>query len=132
MFPAEYGGLAGGSRELTAVMEALGAGFVVEPMLEEIIMAGGMLAQAGSAAQKHKWLPAIMCDTVHTTLAHFEHTLGFNLSDVRVRAEPRSEGKAMVTLAICGFRAEDCEGGTACFVRKSRFHRHRLPMCLLG
>jgi len=90
MFSTEDGGLGGGSRELTVVMEALGNGLVVEPMLDEIICAGGLLAHAGSPLQKQQWLPRIMSGTAHLALAHFEHSARFNLSDVRVRAQSRS------------------------------------------
>jgi alkylation response protein AidB-like acyl-CoA dehydrogenase len=87
MFSAEDGGLGGGARDMTAVMEALGGGMVVEPFLEEIIIAGRVLAELGSAAQKQEWLPRIIAGAAHLTLAHSESTARFNLADVRVRAE---------------------------------------------
>jgi alkylation response protein AidB-like acyl-CoA dehydrogenase len=92
IFSAEDGGLGGKSRELSAVMEALGNGLVVEPMLEEVILAGGLLAHAGSPLQKQQWLPQIISGKAHLALAHFEHTARFNLSDVRVRAQALSGG----------------------------------------
>jgi alkylation response protein AidB-like acyl-CoA dehydrogenase len=92
IFSAEDGGLGGKSRELSAVMEALGSGLVVEPMLEEVILAGGLLAHAGSPLQKQQWLPQIISGKAHLALAHFEHAARFNLSDVRVRAQARSGG----------------------------------------
>lgn len=88
MFPLEYAGLAGSPGDLTAVMETLGNTFVVEPMLEEVIVAGGVLAQAGSDAQKARWLPRIAAGEAHVALAHFEHSARYNLSDVRLRADP--------------------------------------------
>jgi alkylation response protein AidB-like acyl-CoA dehydrogenase len=87
MFSAEDGGLGGGARDMTAVMEALGGGLVVEPVLEEIIIAGRVLAELGSAAQKQEWLPRIIAGAAHLTLAHIESAARFNLADVRVRAE---------------------------------------------
>ncbi len=90
LFSTQDGGLGGRSRELIAVMETLGNGFVVEPMLEEVILAGGVLARAGSPAQKQEWLPRIMSGETHLTLAHFERTARFVLSDVRVSAQSQS------------------------------------------
>jgi alkylation response protein AidB-like acyl-CoA dehydrogenase len=90
LFSTEDGGLDATSRELTAVMETLGNGLVVEPMLEQVILAGGLLAHAGSPAQKQEWLPRIMSGTAHLTLAHFERSARFDLSDVRVRAQSQS------------------------------------------
>jgi alkylation response protein AidB-like acyl-CoA dehydrogenase len=105
MFPAAYGGLAGGPRDLTAVMEALGGGGVVEPVLEEVVIAGGVIALAGSEAQKARWLPAIAAGSAHLALAHFEHTARFDLEDVRTSAEAAGDGwrltgsKSVVPLA---------------------------------
>ncbi len=88
MFPVDHAGYGGGPGDLTAVMEALGGGYVVEPVLEEVILAGGVLARAGNAAQKAQWLPRIAAGEVHLALAHFEHSARYDLADVRVRAEP--------------------------------------------
>jgi alkylation response protein AidB-like acyl-CoA dehydrogenase len=91
-FSAKDGGLGCGPREMAAIFEALGAGLVVEPMLEEVILAGGLLARTDRASQKGRWLPAIIGGRAHLTLAHFEHRARFNLSDVRVRADLRDDG----------------------------------------
>jgi len=92
VFPAADGGLGGGPRDVTAVMEALGNGMVVEPMLEEVIVGGRILAELGSPAQKSEWLPKIIAGSAHAALAHFEHIAGFNLADVRTRVQSRSDG----------------------------------------
>lgn len=78
------GGLDTGPRELVAVMEVLGGGLVVEPLLEEVVFAAGLLARAGSAAQKQEWLPQVIDGRAHLAVAHFEHNARFTLSDVRV------------------------------------------------
>src|SRR5690242_5251763 len=49
-FTAEDGGLGGGPRELITVMECLGRGLCIEPVLEEVVVAGGLLARAHDAA----------------------------------------------------------------------------------
>jgi len=59
-FAAEEGGLGGGPRELVTVMESLGRGLCIEPILEEIVLAAGVLARAGDTAQKEAWLPGVI------------------------------------------------------------------------
>jgi len=85
-FAAEEGGLGGGPRELVTVMESLGRGLCIEPILEEIVLAAGVLARAGDTAQKEAWLPGVIRGERHLALAHFEHTARFDLTDVRLRA----------------------------------------------
>jgi alkylation response protein AidB-like acyl-CoA dehydrogenase len=85
-FATEDGGLGGGPRELVTVMESLGRGLCVEPVLEEIVVAGGLLSRAGDPAQKQAWLPRVIAGQAHLALAHFESTARFDLADVRVRA----------------------------------------------
>jgi alkylation response protein AidB-like acyl-CoA dehydrogenase len=93
-FAAEDGGFGGGPRELITVMEALGRGACIEPVLEEVVVAGGLLARAGDTSQKQAWLPRVIAGQAHLALAHFEHTARFELDDVRVRA--RGSGGAVV------------------------------------
>jgi alkylation response protein AidB-like acyl-CoA dehydrogenase len=93
-FAAEEGGLGSGPRELVTVMESLGRGLCIEPVLEEIVVAGGLLARAGDAAQKQAWLPRVIGGEAHLALAHFEHTARFDLTDVRVLA--RNSGGSVV------------------------------------
>ena len=60
-FSADDGGLNGGPVQLITVMEVLGGALAVEPVLEEIVSAGGLLlSRAGTAAQKARWLPEVM------------------------------------------------------------------------
>jgi alkylation response protein AidB-like acyl-CoA dehydrogenase len=93
-FAAEEGGLGSGPRELVTVMESLGRGLCVEPVLEEIVVAAGLLARAGDTAQKQAWLPGVIGGETHLALAHFEHTARFDLTDVRMRA--RNAGGVVV------------------------------------
>jgi alkylation response protein AidB-like acyl-CoA dehydrogenase len=85
-FAAEHGGLDGGPVEVTTVMEALGRALAVEPVLEEIVIAGGMLAAAGTAAQKAAWLPRVIEGEAHLAMAHLEKAARFDLDDVRTTA----------------------------------------------
>jgi len=86
-FSAEDGGLGGGARELITVMESLGRGFCAQPVLEEVVMAAGLLARAGAPGQKRAWLPQVLGGRAHLALAHFEHSARFDLADVQLRAQ---------------------------------------------
>ena len=79
-FSEEDGGFGAGGVETMLVMEALGRGLVVEPYLSTVILAGGALRLAGSAAQKEARIPAIVTGERIMALAHSEpgalrHTL---------------------------------------------------------
>jgi alkylation response protein AidB-like acyl-CoA dehydrogenase len=87
-------------------MESLGRGLCIEPVLEEVVVAGGLLARAGDPAQKEAWLPRLIGGGAHLAVAHFEHNARFDLRDVRLQARPASAGrvtldgeKSMVPLA---------------------------------
>ena len=48
--PEEYGGFDGGPVETMILMEALGAGLVVEPFIPTVVLGASFLKLAGSAA----------------------------------------------------------------------------------
>lgn len=104
-FASKDGGLNGGPKEIITVMESMGRTLAVEPLLEEVVLAAGLLAHAGSSQQKAQWLPHVMDGTAHLALAHFEHAARFNDQNVTVRATahsggPRLDGeKSMVPFA---------------------------------
>jgi len=105
-FATDEGGLGGGPRELITVMESLGRGLCIEPVLQEVVVAGGLLARAGHPAQKEAWIPRLIAGEAHLALAHFERSARFDLRDVRLQARTSSDGsvllegdKSMVPLA---------------------------------
>jgi alkylation response protein AidB-like acyl-CoA dehydrogenase len=81
--------------ELIILMESLGRGHVIEPILEEIVIAGGLMAAAGSAAQRAQWLPAITQGQAHFALAHFELDARFDLGSVKTTAKFQGKGYAL-------------------------------------
>lgn len=88
-FSTADGGLNGGPWELITVMEVLGRRMAIEPMLDEVVMAAGLLSRAGDPMQKAEWLPRIIAGEAHLAMAHFEHGARFNLQRVQVRAQSR-------------------------------------------
>lgn len=69
--PEADGGFGGGALDLLPVMEALGEALVVEPLLDSIV-AGRLLARAGSAAQRAALLPGLVDGTAALSLAYLE------------------------------------------------------------
>jgi alkylation response protein AidB-like acyl-CoA dehydrogenase len=86
MVEEDAGGFGGGSVELVVVMEALGKGVVTEPLLSAVVLAGGLLERAGTAAQKETWLPRLMAGEAFAALAHIEPAARYNLEHVETRA----------------------------------------------
>ncbi|MDB5713608.1 MAG: hypothetical protein JWO15_1005 [Sphingomonadales bacterium] len=78
-FSEEDGGLGGGVVEIATTMEAIGRGLVTEPVLDGPIIGGGLIAQAGTAAQKQYWIGRITSGEAHIALAWAEHGKRFDL-----------------------------------------------------
>lgn len=71
-FSIEEGGLNGGLVEIITVMEGMGRGLVVEPFLSEILVAGRLLAAAGTPDQKAEWITPVIAGERHVGLAFAE------------------------------------------------------------
>jgi alkylation response protein AidB-like acyl-CoA dehydrogenase len=52
-FRQEYGGLGSGTVETMIIMEEYGRRLVVEPFVETVVLAGGLLRDLGSDQRKH-------------------------------------------------------------------------------
>jgi len=71
-FSEEDGGIGGDAVDVGIVMEGVGRGLLLEPVLANVVLAGGMLARLGNAAQKARWLQPMMGGEVKLALAHAE------------------------------------------------------------
>ena len=58
--PETCGGIGGGPVETMVLMEAFGAGLVVEPFFPSVVLGGNLVALAGSEAQQQAILPALV------------------------------------------------------------------------
>ncbi|HEY5841110.1 MAG TPA: acyl-CoA dehydrogenase family protein [Mycobacterium sp.] len=67
-FPEEVGGIGGGPTELMVISEALGHALVVEPYVGTVVVCGGLLHRAGTAAS-HAVLEQIVEGTAVVALA---------------------------------------------------------------
>lgn len=91
-FAEADGGFGGGAVETMIMMEALGKGLVVEPFVPTVVLAGGALKLAGSAAQKAAHLAGIIDGSVQGALAFAEPQSRYNLADVAVSAKAAGDG----------------------------------------
>ena len=71
-FEEAYGGLGLGYAELGIVLEELGRGLVVLPILSSVVLGGGAVQLGGSEEQKKAWLPKVSDGSAILTLASQE------------------------------------------------------------
>ncbi|PHS73438.1 MAG: pimeloyl-CoA dehydrogenase [Cycloclasticus sp.] len=88
-FDEQYGGFGFGQAGLIVVMEAIGKGLIVEPYLASIVLAGQLVQQAGSEAQKRTLLEPLIGGGLKLAFAYVERQSRYNLADVVCKAVKR-------------------------------------------
>jgi alkylation response protein AidB-like acyl-CoA dehydrogenase len=91
-FPEDFGGLNGNAVDTMLTMEAFGRGLVLEPYLATVVVAGHLIRDAGSAAQKEAILPAIAGGERMLALAHYERGARYEVSRVDTAAKADGAG----------------------------------------
>ena len=91
-FPEDFGGLNGTAVDTMLVMEMLGRGLALEPYLPSVVLCGGLIRDAGNAAQKEALLPAIAGGELMLAFAHFEAGGRYALDHVATQATPGGGG----------------------------------------
>lgn len=91
-FAEEYGGFGGGAIETMIIMEEFGKGLVVEPYLQTVVLCGGLINLAGSAAQKSALLPKIASGELVIVFAYAEPQGRFNFADLTTSAAASGGG----------------------------------------
>jgi pimeloyl-CoA dehydrogenase small subunit len=91
-FAEAYGGFGGGGIETMIVLEAFGRGLVLEPFLATVILGGGLVALAGSDAQKSAILPQIAAGKRKLAFAQGERRSRFDLAHVETTARKSGGG----------------------------------------
>ncbi len=69
VLPEEHGGLGIGWKGLAAVFEQIGRTLAATPLLSSVVLGGGLLLAAGSAAQRDAWLPKVAAGEALLALA---------------------------------------------------------------
>jgi pimeloyl-CoA dehydrogenase small subunit len=85
--PEEFGGLGGGPVDTMIVMEEFGKALVVEPFAQTVVVGGGFINRAGSAAQKQEWLGKIAGGETVMAFAFAEPQGRFNFADLVTTAK---------------------------------------------
>ena len=93
-FSEDVGGLDGGPLSTMIIMQEFGRHLVVEPFVETVVLAGGLLEHAGASDQKQDFIPDIIAGSKIWTLAWTEKGSRFDLANVATTA--RREGKDYV------------------------------------
>ncbi len=91
-FSEADGGLGMGMAEMILVTEALGRTLAPEPLVPSIVLAGGLLARAGTAALKAAWLPALIAGDKVLAAAYAETGSRYDLARGATRAEASGPG----------------------------------------
>jgi alkylation response protein AidB-like acyl-CoA dehydrogenase len=91
-FSEEDGGYGGGPIETMIVMEQFGKGLVLEPFLPTVVLGGGMIAKAGSKAQKEALLAPMIEGKKQFAFAWLERQSRYNLADVALKATKEGAG----------------------------------------
>lgn len=86
-FPEELGGFGGTGVENMLIMQELGRGITLEPYMESVILAGGLITQLGSDSQKEELLGAIASGELQAAVALDEPSSHYLLNDVQTTAK---------------------------------------------
>jgi alkylation response protein AidB-like acyl-CoA dehydrogenase len=90
--PEDFGGLGGGPLDVSVVMDEFGKALVVEPYVPTVVIGGGALKYAGSAAQKDEHLTAIAGGERVIAFAQAEPKSRWALNDVSTTAKKDGAG----------------------------------------
>ncbi len=93
-FSEDAGGLGGGPLSTMIVMQEFGRHLVVEPFVETVVLAGGLIEQVGTSEQKQGFIPGIIDGSRIWALAWTERASRFEFANVATRA--RREGSDYV------------------------------------
>ncbi|WP_342359263.1 acyl-CoA dehydrogenase [Terrarubrum flagellatum] len=91
-FSEEDGGFGGGPVGTMIVMEAIGRTLALEPYWSSTILAGGLIALAGSQEQKADLIPAIAEGSLIAAFAFQERQARYDLFDVATTAKRVGDG----------------------------------------
>lgn len=91
-FSEAAGGLGGGPLATMIIMQEFGRHLVVEPFVETIVAAGGLIEQVGSEVQQQAFIPEIISGTKLWALAWTEQGSRFDLATVTTTARRDGDG----------------------------------------
>jgi alkylation response protein AidB-like acyl-CoA dehydrogenase len=92
----DAGGLGGGPLSTMILMHEFGRHLVVEPFVETIVLAGGLLESQASPAQKDEFIPEIIAGKSIWALAWSERSSRFDFADVTTTARREGDDYVLV------------------------------------
>ena len=92
LYPEEDGGSGLGLTDLVVLMEEMGRAVMPGPYLATVLLGGAAIREAGSAAQRGEYLPAIAEGRLKATLAATEPNARWDASGVMLEAQPMRGG----------------------------------------
>ena len=93
--PTEFGGMADSWLTVAVLFEELGWGIAPGPFLATVGLAAPLLAAAGSAEQKSRWLSAIAEGNCRATVAYLEPEGGYEFDSMRTAASEASDSYSL-------------------------------------
>ncbi|WP_068071628.1 acyl-CoA dehydrogenase family protein [Novosphingobium lentum] len=95
LFEADDGGLGLDATAVATVFEALGRGLVVEPLIENVLLAGRLFAAGATDSLRGDWLPRLLDGSARVALAHVEAGARNGNLWVNARARPDGDGAVL-------------------------------------
>lgn len=89
--PEAHGGAGLGYLDLTVAFEELGRALCPGPIVESAVLSTGIVARAGSDAQKQEWLPRLAAGEAVLTPAFLEPEGDFHADAVQIKAEATAD-----------------------------------------
>ena len=90
-FSEQDGGFGGNIVDTSVIMEEIGKGLIVEPYMATVILYGGLIAAAGSEAQRATLLPSIIDGSILGAFAYVERQSRFEITDCKTSAAKSGE-----------------------------------------
>ena len=91
-FREDDGGLGGSPTDIAIITDELGKGLYVGPFTSGVILAGGLVANAGNAAQKERWLAPLIAGEQVLAFAYAEPQSRYDLANVSTTASATDAG----------------------------------------
>jgi len=90
-FGESVGGLGGGPLATMIIMQEFGRNLVVEPFFETVVLAGGLIEETGSPAQREEFLPDIMAGESIWALAWAEARSRYDFNNIATTARRQGD-----------------------------------------
>src|SRR3954454_2010786 len=90
-FKESAGGLGGGPLTTMIIMKEFGRHLVVEPFFETVVLAGGLIEDIGSQAQREEFLPDIMAGESIWALAWAEGRSRYDFNNIATTAQRQGD-----------------------------------------